>query len=144
MSCGVCRQQGSDLRCCGWQCRLAAAAPIQPLAWELPYAAGAALKKKNKKIKKIEGKKEKKKRKPRDKQLGLPLHSTCLNFSICTNLLISKQQSSTLTFFCLFLFFRLFRAAPEAYGGSQARGLSRAVAASLCQSHINAGSKPRL
>ena len=26
-------------------CRLAAAAPIQPLAWELPYAAGAALKK---------------------------------------------------------------------------------------------------
>ena len=25
-------------------CRLAAAAPIQPLAWELPYAASAALK----------------------------------------------------------------------------------------------------
>ena len=29
--------------------RLAAAAPIQPLAWELPYATGAALKKKKKK-----------------------------------------------------------------------------------------------
>ena len=27
-------------------CRLAATAPIQPLAWELPYAAGVALKKK--------------------------------------------------------------------------------------------------
>ena len=29
-------------------CRLAAAAPIQPLAWEPPYAAGAALLKKKK------------------------------------------------------------------------------------------------
>ena len=28
--------------------RLAAAAPIRPLAWELPYAVGAALKKKKK------------------------------------------------------------------------------------------------
>ena len=29
--------------CCGWLwCRLAAAAPIHPLAWEPPYAAGAA------------------------------------------------------------------------------------------------------
>jgi len=30
-------------------CTLAAAAPIRSLAWELPYAAGAALKKNNKK-----------------------------------------------------------------------------------------------
>ena len=30
-----------------WQwCRLAAAAPIRPLAWELPYAMGVALKSK--------------------------------------------------------------------------------------------------
>ena len=35
-------------------------------------------------------------------------------------------------------------AAPAAYGGSQARGRIRAVAASLCQSHSNAGSEPRL
>ena len=34
--------------------RLAAAAPIRPLAWELPYAAGAALKKKRKKERKKE------------------------------------------------------------------------------------------
>ena len=27
-------------------CRLAAVAPIRPLAWEFPYTAGAALKKK--------------------------------------------------------------------------------------------------
>ena len=29
-------------------CRLAGVAPLQPLAWELPYAAGVALKKKKK------------------------------------------------------------------------------------------------
>ena len=35
-------------------------------------------------------------------------------------------------------------AAPEAYGGSQARGRTGAIAASLCQSHSDAGSKPHL
>ena len=35
-------------------------------------------------------------------------------------------------------------AAPTAYGGSQARGLIGAVAASLCQSQSNVGSEPRL
>ena len=35
-------------------------------------------------------------------------------------------------------------AAPAAYGGSQARGLSGAVATSLRQSHSNVGSKPHL
>ena len=38
----------------------------------------------------------------------------------------------------------LIRAAPAAYGGSQARGQIEAVAASLCQSHSNAGSEPHL
>ena len=33
---------------------------------------------------------------------------------------------------------------PEAYGSSQTRGLIRAVAASLCHSHSNGGSKPPL
>jgi len=36
------------------------------------------------------------------------------------------------------------RAASATYGGSQARGLIRAVAASLRQSHSNAGSELRL
>ena len=45
-------------------CRLAAAAPIRPLAWEPPYAAGAALEntkiqKKKKKEEEKKGKKEK-------------------------------------------------------------------------------------
>ena len=46
--------------------------------------------------------------------------------------------------FCLFvcLFVLLFRAAPVAYENSQARGPSRAVAASLGHSHSHKGSEP--
>ena len=36
------------LHCCGCGVRLAAVAPIRPLAWELSYAAGSAIKKQNK------------------------------------------------------------------------------------------------
>ena len=43
---------------------------------------------------------------------------------------------------CLFFFFS--RAAPAAYGGSQARGLIGAVAAGLHQSHSNVGSELHL
>ena len=43
---------GSDLVLLWLWCRPAVVAPIQPLAWDLPYAAGAALKKKKKKKKK--------------------------------------------------------------------------------------------
>ena len=45
MSCGVDCRQSSDLVLPWLWRRSAAAAPIQPLAWELPYATGAALKK---------------------------------------------------------------------------------------------------
>ena len=40
--------------------------------------------------------------------------------------------------------FCLFRAAPAAYGISQARGQIRAMGAGLRRSHNNAGSKPHL
>ena len=53
-------------------------------------------------------------------------------------------QNSTILLIFNFLFFCLFRAAPMAYGGSQARGLMGAVASGLCHSHRNAGSKPHL
>ena len=46
--------------------------------------------------------------------------------------------------FILFFVFCLFRAAPMAYGGSQARGQIRAVATSLPQGHSNARSEPHL
>ena len=46
--------------------------------------------------------------------------------------------------FFIFYFVVFLRAAPAAYGGSQARGLFGAVAAGLCHSHSNSGSKPCL
>ena len=49
-----------------------------------------------------------------------------------------------LLFIYLFIYFCLFRATPMAYGGSQARGPIRAVAAGLRHSHRNTGSKLRL
>ena len=42
-----------------------------------------------------------------------------------------------------FVFFFL-RAAPKAYGGSQVRGRTRAIAAGLRHNHSNMGSKPHL
>ena len=46
---------GLRIWCCRelW-CRLAATVPIQPLAWELPYTADVAVKKKKKKVKYFE------------------------------------------------------------------------------------------
>ena len=44
MSCGIGLRRGLDLALLWLWCRLAAAAPIGPLAWELPYATGGALK----------------------------------------------------------------------------------------------------
>ena len=46
MSCGIGQRHGSDPALLWLWRRLAAAAPTGPLAWELSYAAGAALKKK--------------------------------------------------------------------------------------------------
>ena len=47
-------------------------------------------------------------------------------------------------FFTWAFFFFFFRTTPMAYGGSQARGRIIAVAAGLCHSHSNAGSKQYL
>ena len=52
MSCGVGHRQGSDTELLWLWCRLAAAALIQTLAWEPPYAVGAALKRQKKKKRK--------------------------------------------------------------------------------------------
>ena len=46
MSCDVALRHGLDLALLWLWHRLAVTAPIQPLAWEPPYAVGAALKKK--------------------------------------------------------------------------------------------------
>ena len=49
-----------------------------------------------------------------------------------------------LFYFYFFGLFAFFRAAPAAYGSSQAKGLIGTVAAGLGQSHSNTGSKLRL
>ena len=49
MSCVVGHRDSLDLALLWLWCRTAATALIQPLAWELPYAMGVALKRKKKK-----------------------------------------------------------------------------------------------
>ena len=49
MSCAVGHRGSSDPALLWLWCRLAAADPVRPLAWELPYASGAALKRPKKK-----------------------------------------------------------------------------------------------
>ena len=45
---------------------------------------------------------------------------------------------------CMYVCILLFRAAPMAYGGSQARGQIRATAAALYRNHRDTGSKLHL
>jgi len=49
VSCGIGHLHSSDLALLWLWHRLAAAAPTRPLVWKLPYAAGAALKRKKEK-----------------------------------------------------------------------------------------------
>ena len=48
ISCGVGRRLSSNSKLLWLWCRLAATAPIRPLAWELPFTMGMALKKQQK------------------------------------------------------------------------------------------------
>ena len=52
MSCGVSSRHGLDPMLLQLSCRLAAVAPVWPLAWELLYAAGVAVKRKQQKERK--------------------------------------------------------------------------------------------
>ena len=52
MSCALGGRRGSDLALLWLWCRPVATALIRLLAWELPYAVGAALKRKNTKKRK--------------------------------------------------------------------------------------------
>ena len=47
MSCGVCHKLDSDRMLLWLWCRPVPAAPIRPLAWELPYAIDVPLKRQN-------------------------------------------------------------------------------------------------
>ena len=50
----------------------------------------------------------------------------------------------SISFSFFFFFFGLFRVAPMAYGGSQARGSIGAIGTGLHHSHSNARSEPHL
>ena len=54
VSCGVGRRRDWDTALLWLWCRPVATAPIRPLAWEPPYAAGVALEKAKKKKEKKE------------------------------------------------------------------------------------------
>ena len=58
------------------------------------------------------------------------------------NIKITLKLKKVQGFFFFFFFLVFSRANPTARGGSQARGLIRAVATGLHYSHSNAGSKP--
>jgi len=58
MSCGIGHRHGFDPELPWLWCRLAAAAPIQSLVWDLPHALSAALKRKRKERKEKEGRKQ--------------------------------------------------------------------------------------
>ena len=60
--------------------------------------------------------------------------------SCCVPMWGRESSQSSLSFFL----FCLFRAAPAAYGGFQARGLIRAIAAGLHHSHSHTRSEPHL
>ena len=67
-----------------------------------------------------------------------------LSFSLSLSLLPSFLPSFFPSFLLSFVFLSIFRATPTPCRGSQARGSVGAVAAGLCQSQRNTGSKPRL
>ena len=57
---------------------------------------------------------------------------------------MSSLENCLFIFYFFYFYFLLFRAAPMAYGVSQARGCIGATAAGLHHSHSNAGSNPHL
>ena len=122
LSCGVGCRCGLDPALLWLWCGPAATALIRPLAGESPYAAGAALEK----------------QKDQNKQTNKQKPPQITDFT-------NKHWYRKPCFFCCCCcLFAFSRAAPSAYGGSQARGRIGAVAAGLRQSHSNAGSEPHL
>ena len=78
-------------------------------------------------------------RKPQGHEISLKVHTKGLLLFI-----LFIYMPFNFLFFFFFFFFCLFRAAPTAYGGSQARGPVGAVATSLHHSHSHTGSEQRL
>ena len=65
-------------------------------------------------------------------------------FIFCIFQIFFGESEIIFIYFFNFCLFAISWATPTAYGGSQARGQIRVVAAGLCQSHSNSRPKPRL
>ena len=104
MSSSVGHRRGSDPALLWLSGRPAATAPIRPLAWETPYAAGAALKKAKRQKKKKKKKKERKKKQTwRKDQKSIPLKVVKLCFLRVVGSFEAKLKGPDY-FFCLFFF----------------------------------------
>ena len=68
----------------------------------------------------------------------------CIYICVCVFIHIYTHNPYHLSFFFFFCIFAISKAAPAAYGRSQAKHRIRAVVAGLCQSQSNTGSKPHL
>jgi len=79
-----------------------------------------------------------KKKKKKKKKGSLYLSLLSSSYPCPTPCSLPPEATNLISFSFLF-----FRAAPKAYGGSQARGLIGAVAAGLHHSHSNGGSEPK-
>ena len=151
--------------CCGCGVRPATVAPIRPLAWERLCVQPAALKSQKKKPKKPQLSydpaisflgmypKELKEKTQTDickptfraataKRLKQPEYPSTDEWINKTWYIHEMDYYTALKRKDFFFVFCLFRAIPSAYGDSQARGLIRAVAANLHQSHSNTRSEP--
>ena len=135
MSCGGACRRGSDPALLWLWRRLAATVPIGPLAWEPPYATEAAQE---------IAKRQKKKLNKNPEAIREKYGGIC---KVKIGYVVLWRRACCWGFFFFFFFFLffffffcLFSVAHAAYGGSQARGLIRAVASVLHQNHGNSRS----
>jgi len=93
VSCGVGCRRGSDPALLWLWRRLAATAPIQPLAWEPPYAAGVA-----QEMAKSQKKKKKMKWQPMEwmKIFTNHISDKGLIFKLCKELTTQQQKTQTI------------------------------------------------
>ena len=93
MNCGIGHRQGLDPELLWLWCRPVPTAPIEPLAWEPPYATGVVLKRQEEGRKEGKKKKGRKERKERKKERKAKVIQSWAGFrgpqisSVCTIIL---------------------------------------------------------